>query len=260
MSSSAESGSSAKLFASPAFKAFVKKRRSESAAALTSGALVAEWKELSEDARVAFTATPAAERGGAAKPAIARQLTSTSPARTTEGSGRGAAGVSAARGFFLEQQKKQVLLAATRPRPPSPTSRPQQKRQRKDALPALQLPSPNFPRRLSDSAAERGERRKELAESLKTQAGERGSAVSVASSHNVDLEEANACLQAPKLSFDWAPPASDDDDEAAAGDCDALEVDVPVEEHGGCARNVLRKELLRNISATRMQTMLSRPP
>lgn len=236
-------------FASPEFKAFARKRRAGASGALTSCSLLAEWKELSADARGALEHE---ERGNGLS----------ASAGTKDRSGGRSVGAGTKATLILQQQQRRYLpRPAEATRSSSPTSRPR-KKSKGAAVPEIMLPRPLFPKRPTAAAALDEQRRRHLTEALKAQASERGVAVSVAASHDVDLVEAGARLLAPSLSFDWVPG-----DEAAEDPEPCLEVDLPEAKAtsgglgaGSGRRGLLRRELSRNISAARMQSLMAKEP
>lgn len=223
---------------SPAFRSFLRQRRAEDSALLTQGQRLAEWRGLSSEERAAFECgEPGACDRGSCTP------------------DRSAARPSAA--DFLRLQQKKQLLAVARPRSPTPWQQP--KKKRKDAIPQVLLPTPTFQRRAVEPPAGRDMRRKELAQTLRVQASAKGSAVSVATSHSVDLAEVQARATAPTLSFDW-PVAAAEDEEANTCDSAQLEVDLPseAENSGAGMRGILREQLTRNVSAVRVTALLAK--
>lgn len=230
-----DAGSSAKILTSPAFRNFARSRRGEAQDAqgtLSRGALLAEWRALSQEARTAFEGSgPPAKQPGSS-----------------------ISGQSSAAAFLRQQQQK-----AKQPRPVDSTAQAQPKKRRKEAVPEVQLPAPAFPRYPAEPPAGREARRRELAESLRLQTSSRGSEVSVVASHSVDLAEVQAHVTAPTLSFDWSANLDALSDEDEAREAAPLEVDVPTEvDNSGGVRGLLRDQLARHVSAARVTALIAK--
>jgi len=234
--------------ASPAFKAF-KRWRQAPGTTLTSRALLAEWRALGEEKRLAF------ERG---------EVPDSGETRPAQGSAKPVPPKSSAATFLQEQQRKQL-----QPRVLSP-ERPQQQRaskKRKEAVPVVQIPLPSFPRWTGPSGPAAGafascdQRRRELEEKVRA----RDSTVSVASSTRLDFADVQAQVTAPTLSFDWhAAPDKDIDDvdvEEAIGEDlgPELEVDLPAATGGNKTdlRTLLRDQAERKSSAKRFSALIA---
>lgn len=201
-----------------------------SPAPLSRSELVLAWRQLPQSERDKFEAEARARRSAAA----------------ADGAG----------GFLRRQQQSQHLAPPVRrinPNEPPPAKR--SKATAKE--PPVKVPEPAFPSRPA-SASERPSKFREMAQSLKAQAEERGALISARSSLGVDLDKVSTRLKAPSLSCDWQAelPATLEERELGQQE-EGLEVELPA----GCeARTLLRQDIQQRISSAKVLQLLLRAP
>jgi len=150
-----------------------------------------------------------------------------------------------------EQESRVPTAAETRARLSQETkaSRSGKRKHKDDKMP--EIARPVFPQRQEVlNVADRADRRREKADTVRTRTEENKASVTIASSARVSLTEVSAQLSAPTLSCDWARRDDSDDEDTAA---DSLTVDMPADSE---ARKLMDDELRRKISSAQVRRLV----
>jgi len=241
-SSTASSAASSGAFGNEALSAFKKQRRFELAAQgkdLQPGAALKEWLALPEEERERFKREVRERR-------LADGAGALENARRDETE-------SAAGGLLQklrEQENRKPTPAEIRARLTEEASASGGKKRKQKDIEKAEIRRPVFPQKQdSMNCADRADRRREIAGSVRTRTEGNKAAVTITSSHRVSLAEVSAQLSAPTLSCDWAR-RDDDDSDTEQPD---LKVDMPAESE---ARKLMDDHLRRKISSAQVRRLV----
>jgi len=150
-----------------------------------------------------------------------------------------------------EQESRKPTAAETRERIKQGSAKPTTEKRKGKKVEPEAMPVAVFPQRLGAlGAADRADRRREMAGSVRNRTQGNKADISIASSHDVSLADVSARLNAPTLSCDWKRRADASDSDAEDS---KLEVDMPGDSD---SRKWMEDEIQRKISAAKVRRLV----